>query len=353
MTSFTSLLRRVATSGWTWSFAAALTTIAWIATAPPRPAPPPAVAPPPPLVLTRLQTAEARPREVALAAVIEPWRRTEARAALDGRVVETPAAEGDMVAEGAPLALLLPEDRPARLREAKAKVAARRAEAEAARALLPSGGAARNRVIDAEARLAEAEREAAAAAQAVEDLVVRAPFEARLERRLVEAGRWVMRGDLVAELSDVSRLRARGFAAERDLPLIREGARARFEPRNGAPVEGRVIFVAARAEAPARTWRVEVELPPGLAPGQVGRLVIEGPVQTLHRVPLSALTADQTGRIGVKSVEDGRIRFHPVHLVGGDGGDALVEGLPERLRLVVRGQDLARDGALVRAEDAP
>lgn len=349
----TLLLRQIALSGWTWSFAAALAAVAWIATAPPRTAAPPPPSPPPPLVLVREQAAQTLPREVALAAVVEPWRRTEARAALDGRVAEILAAEGDALEADAPIALLLPEDRPARLREAQAKVAARRAEAEAARALLPSGGAARNRVIDAEARLAEAEREEAAARQAVEDLVVRTPFPARLERRIVEPGRWVMRGDLVAELADVSRLRVRGFATERDLPLLREGARVRFEPRGGAPVEGRVVFVAARAEAPARTWRVEAELPPGLAPGQVGRLVVEGPERTLHRLPISALTADAAGRIGVKSVEEGRIRFHPVRLVGGDGGDALVEGLPERFRLVIRGQDLARDGAPVRVEAIP
>jgi len=349
----TSLLRPFVLSSWTWSFAAALAALAWIATAPPRPAAPPPPSPPPPLVLVREQVAQSLPGSVALAAVVEPWRRTEVRAALDGRVAETPAAEGDTLEEGAPIAVLFPEDRPARLREAEAKVAARRAEAEAARALLPSGGAARNRVIDADARLAEAEREEASARQAVEDLVIRTPFPARLERRIVEPGRWVMRGDLVAELADVSRLRVRGYAAERDLPLLREGARARFEPRVGTPVEGRVVFIAARAEAPARTWRVEAELPPGLAPGQVGRLVIEGPARTLHRLPLSALTADATGRVGVKSVEEGRIRFHPVRLVGGDGGDALVEGLPERLRLVIRGQDLARDGAPVRVEVDP
>ena len=349
----TRFLRQTALSGWTWSFVAALAAVAWIATAPPRPAAPPPPSPPPPLVLVREQVAQSLSREVVLAAVVEPWRRTEARAALDGRVAETPAAEGDDLREGAPIAVLLPEDRPARLREAEAKVAARRAEAEASRALLPSGDVARNRVIDATARLAEAEREEASARQAVEDLVIRAPFSARLERRIVEPGRWVMRGDLIAELVDVSRLRVRSYAAEHDLPLLREGARARFEPRVGAPVEGRVVFIAVHAEAPARTWRVEAELPPGLAPGQVGRLVVEGPKRMLHRLPLSALTADAMGRVGVKSVEEGRIRFHPVRLVGGDGGDVLVEGLPERFRLVVRGQDLARDGTPVRVEDAP
>jgi multidrug efflux system membrane fusion protein len=346
-----AVLRQALGSGWTWSFLAAAGALVWIWTAPPRPPIAPPAPPAPPLVLVREQSAESLARDVALAAVVEPWRRTEARAALDGRISETPVEEGTMLAARDVIARLLPEDRPARLREAEAKVAARRAEAEAARALLPSGGAARNRAIDAEARLAEAEREQAAAARAVEDLEVRTPFPARLERRLVEPGRWVMRGDLVAELADVSRLRARGFAAERDLPLLREGASARFEPREGVPVEGRVVFVAARAEAPARTWRVEVEIPPGLAPGQVGRLVVSGPERMLHRIPLSALTSDATGRIGVKGVEEGRMRFHPVRLIGGAGGDALVEGPPERFRLVVRGQDLARDGAPVRTEE--
>jgi multidrug efflux system membrane fusion protein len=345
-------LRQILGSGWTWSFLAAGGALAWIWSAPPRPAVAPPAPPPPPLVLVRDQSAERRTRDVVLAAVVEPWRRAEARAVLDGRVSEAPAEEGTMLAERDVIVRLLPEDRPARLREADAKVAARRAEAEAARALLPSGGAARNRVIDAEARLAEAERERAAAAQAVEDLEIRSPFPARLERRLVEPGQWVVRGTPVAELADVSRLRVRGFAAERDLPFLREGAAARFEPRDGPPIEGRVVFVAAQADAPARTWRVEAEIPPGLAPGQVGRLVVVGPEQTLHRIPLSALATDASGRIGVKGVEEGRMRFHPVRVLGGAGGDALVEGPPERFRLVVRGQDLARDGAPVRTEDA-
>jgi membrane fusion protein, multidrug efflux system len=71
-----------------------------------------------------------------------------------------------------------------------------------------------------------------------------------------------------------------------------------------------------------------------------------------HLVPLSALTLDDDGRLGVRAAApepDGgaRVAFHPVAIVRESPQGAWVAGLPERLEIIVVGQDFVSAGQRV------
>ncbi len=73
-----------------------------------------------PQVRVRLQSAVPYETAVILRGRTEALRKVEARAETHGRIIELAIQRGMAVAEGDPLVRLAPEDRPARLAQAKA-----------------------------------------------------------------------------------------------------------------------------------------------------------------------------------------------------------------------------------------
>jgi membrane fusion protein, multidrug efflux system len=71
------------------------------------------------------------------------------------------------------------------------------------------------------------------------------------------------------------------------------------------------------------------------------------------RVPRSALTIASNGDIGVRSVgANGRVGFLPVNVIEDQQSQMWVAGIPDRARVIVRGQDFVRDGQEVEAVEA-
>jgi membrane fusion protein, multidrug efflux system len=120
---------------------------------------------------------------------------------------------------------------------------------------------------------------------------------------------------------------------------------------SGQDLVGTVTFVARSADPATRTFRVEAQAPnPGAAirDGISAEILVGLPGVEAHLVPLSALTLDDSGRLGVQSVQDGRAAFMPVGVLRDDRRGAWVSGLPPELDIIVVGQDFVTDGRPVR-----
>jgi multidrug efflux system membrane fusion protein len=118
----------------------------------------------------------------------------------------------------------------------------------------------------------------------------------------------------------------------------------------GETVDGKIRFVANRADDTTRTFRVEVELPN--AQGKLRNGVsadIRIPVKELKAVEISPgiLVLDDNGAVGVRAVENGVVRFHPVEIVS-DGPDGMwVSGLSNGMTVITVGQLYVSDGERV------
>ena len=67
-----------------------------------------------------------------------------------------------------------------------------------------------------------------------------------------------------------------------------------------------------------------------------------------HFLSPAALALDNTGEVGVKSVDrQSLVRFHPVDLVRTEAKGVWVSGLPARLRIITRGQGFVNRGESV------
>ncbi|WP_018878556.1 efflux RND transporter periplasmic adaptor subunit [Thioalkalivibrio sp. ALE28] len=312
---------------------------------------PRAAEPQPMAVAVTALEAEPVERLLVLQGRVEPDLRVLVRAETAGQVAEWEVARGERVAADAPLARLRMDDRQARRRQAIARLRGAESEFEAAQRLHDQGHVSRTQL---EAR--EAEREAARAELEAIELDIRntriiAPVAGVVNQRLAERGDFVARGDPVAEIVDNDPLLAVVHVPQHQIGRVESGQAARIRFLDGRRAEGEVRFVSRVAEAGTQTFRVEVEvpnadeaLPSGISAG------VEIPTETVaaHKLSPAWMGLDDSGRVGVKTVDDDdRVVFHAVEVIRAATDGVWVTGLPERARVITIGHGFVTPGETV------
>lgn len=328
----------------------------------------------------------------------EAARQVDVRAETSGLIVSEPLRKGSLVAAGDTLCRIDAGTRDAQLAEAEAALAEARAgtpvararviEAEAALAearindnaasKLSQGGfasdtrvaATRAAVSAAEANLesarsgleaAHAAVEAARAAityveKDIERLAITAPFGGLLETDTAELGALMQAGSDCATVIQLDPMKLVGFISEAQVERVAPGAEAEARLVSGRTVAGRVTFLSRSADAQTRTFRVEIEVPNAdlaLRDGQTVEIAIAAEGETAHLIPASALTLDDSGRLGVRVVarDDpaGPVAaFAPVTLLRDTLDGIFVSGLPEAAEIIVVGQEYVTDGVALK-----
>lgn len=305
----------------------------------------------PTTVTVRTVTPEPVAREIRIHGALEPLRSVMLRAETDARVLTVPAAKGARVTENEVLVRLDPGSRAADRAEAVARERSARRALEAAMALDQRGlqpevelESLRSDVATAAATRARIELE-------IERLAIRAPFEGTVQALSVERGAWVSTGESLVELLVVDRLLAVGSVNQQEVGLLSAEQPATVRLLSGERLDGRVRFIAPRADAATRSFRVEavVDNREGHhAAGASATLVL--PIEPQDAVFLSpaVLALDDTGRLGVKLVDaDDRIRFRPVEIVSSTLDGTWISGLEAGDRVVVLGQGFVAEGEAV------
>lgn len=320
-------------------------------------------------------------------------RRVEVRAETTGAVISDPQRRGSFVKAGDVLCELDPGTREATLAQARAALAESKARVPEAQARLEEahavleeaqinftaaeklnqgGYAAQTTLLgraaavrSAEAAIASAEAgleathagiEAAQAAVAAAEreisrLTITAPFEGLLESDAAELGSLMQPGSLCAEVIQLDPIKVVGYLPEIEVARVAPGAPARAELATGETVRGQVTFLSRSADPTTRTFEAEITVAnPDLAirDGQTANIAIAASGTQAHKLPQSALTLNNEGRLGVRVVEPGNIvGFRPVAVLRDEADGIWVSGLPERADVIVVGQDFVTAGVHV------
>jgi multidrug efflux pump subunit AcrA (membrane-fusion protein) len=145
------------------------------------------------------------PDRYQIPAVLEPARHVTLVATSDGIVRSQDAKAGAVVREGQEVAQLDRVEASAKLKIAQAVVKELQAAHDEIKALATSSRLSR---IQAEARLEAAQAHAELAQLEVDRCTLRAPFAGKLMDSRVSDGQYVDKGSVIADLADVSSLRA-------------------------------------------------------------------------------------------------------------------------------------------------
>lgn len=333
-------------------------------------------------------------REIDTAIVLrgrtEAARQVEVRAETSGKVISEPLRKGAAVEEGQVLCRIAPGTREVALSEAEARLAearaavpeaeARVAEAEAqleearinqnAASQLGEGGfASQTRVASAQAAIESAraavqaarsgqqaasagirsaEAAVAAAETEIERLEITAPFAGLLESDTAELGALLQQGGLCATVIQLDPMKLVGFVPEASVGQVSVGARAGARLTTGERLEGEVTFLSRAADPTTRTFRTEIEVGNAdlsVRDGQTAEIVIQTDGRSAHLLPQSALTLDDSGDLGVRTVTpEGTAGFAPVRIIRDAPEGVFVAGLPETASVIVVGQDYAGEG---------
>lgn len=320
-------------------------------------------------------------------------RQVQVLAETTSTVISEPLRKGAFVEPGDVMCQLDPGPRPAQLEQAKAALVeaqsripeaeaklqeanARVAEAEinlrAARKLSETGFGSETRKISAEAEMAaalagvksaeaqlkstqasiEAAEAAVDAAQLeVDRLTIKAPFRGLLESDSAELGSLMQPGSLCATVIQLDPIKLVGFVPETSVNRITVGAPAQAQLVTGLQVEGRVSFLSRSADETTRTFEVEITVPnPELLirDGQTASIQIAAEGAKAHLLPQSALTLNNEGQLGVRTVGSGNIvNFLPIRLLRDSADGVWVGGLPETADVIVVGQEFVTAGVAV------
>ncbi|EED35753.1 efflux transporter, RND family, MFP subunit [Luminiphilus syltensis NOR5-1B] len=283
----------------------------------------------------------------------QPNRAAEIKAQTAGEITEVLVTSGQKVARGDLLLRLSPGDRDAKLREAKALVAQRKVELEAAERLSTRGYQAAVQLEQSRAALEQAQALLVRIRKDIDYTELLAPWEGIVDRVHVDAGDYLGIGDPALTLVDNNPLSVVAHFPQDAVNALAVGQTATIALRSGEVRTGQVVEVAPRSKAATRTFRVEVQMsnPEGMAAGISADMRIVTGTVTAHRISPALLTLSAQGELGVKAVNSGGdVVFHAIDIVQTSPEAAWVTGLPDNVRLIVRGAGFVGVGERVRAQ---
>lgn len=156
-------------------------------------------------------------------------------------------------------------------------------------------------------------------------------------------------------LVDDDPLKVVGYFPQSATGALKAGQQAHVTLPGGETRQGPVNAVAPRSDSATRTFRVEAEIPnPQDTPaGTSAEMRIVVGEERAHRVSPALLSLGGQGKLGVKAVgANDEIVFHPVEVVRTEPAGAWVTGLPDSVRLVVRGGGFVAAGERVRTRES-
>lgn len=344
-------------------------------------------------VVVRTSQEQSIENAVILRGRTEAARSVVVRAETNGAVISEPLRKGAYVNQGDLLCEIEPGTRSAAVDEAKARLAQAEAsvpqarasltqaeaqlrEAEvnlnAARTLKEDGYATETRVLAAEAAweaaqagvegarsgLVSAETSIISARAALANaelelsrVAIHAPFAGLLESDTAELGSFLSTGADCATIIQLDTVKLVGFVPELEVGKITVGAPAMARLADGTEVTGRVTFLSRSADETTRTFRTEIEVQNAdlsIRDGQTADIIIGSEGRMAHLVPQSALTLNDDGDIGLRTIDaSNTVAFYPIEIVRDTINGVWVTGLPATIDIIVLGQEYVIDGVQV------
>ncbi|CCV11023.1 efflux RND transporter periplasmic adaptor subunit [Mesorhizobium sp. STM 4661] len=320
-------------------------------------------------------TAEAEQPKAVLrtVAVVTPPRRTYARAIrisglteadkravlatrVAGVIDKLPVKQGQHVKTGDLVLMLAAEEKLSAVGNAKQLVVQRQAELAAAQRLMKTGNLPKLQLDTARSNLTLAQSQLEAAQAELDRNEVKAPFDGVIDRVPVELGSSVMQGGEVATILKLDPVIARGEVSERDLGYLKIGDEANVSLVSGQIVKGTVRYISRDASSATRTFRVEVAIPNGdgsVPAGMTAEIALSAQPTDAVMLPRSVVTLGDKGDLGIRAVDkDDKVAFFPIDLVDDTPTGLVLGGIPADARIIVAGQELVKEGEVVKPVEA-
>ncbi len=306
---------------------------------------------PPQAVRVFDSVARERQTTLTVAGRTEASRHVVIKAETAGTVRELDVFEGEVVEKGQVLARLSIEDRQAKYDEAKALVAQRKIEFDAASKLANKGFQSEIRRAEARAELDAAKAQEQQWRIELDRTSIRAPFSGVFHSQKVELGDYVEQGNTIGTVTDLDPILVVGDVSEREVGRIGLGETASVKLITGQEEEGKIVYIGSVANESTRTYRVEVEITQtgnSIREGMTAELRLPTVLARAHLISPGFLTLSDAGAIGLKTVDENNVvHFQLVQILESSPQGMWVGGLPDKATLITVGQEYVIEGETV------
>jgi multidrug efflux system membrane fusion protein len=295
-------------------------------------------------------------RAIRISGLTEADKRAVLATRVAGVIDKLPVKQGQHVKTGDLVLMLATEEKVSAVSNAKQILAQRQAELDAGERLAKTGNLPKLQLDNARSSLTLAQSVLDAMQAQLDRNEVKAPFDGVIDRVPVELGSSVMAGGEVATILSLDPVIARGEVSERDLGYLKLGDKASVRLVSGQTVEGTVRYISRDASSATRTFRVEIAIPnpEGTIPaGMTAEITLSALPTDAIMLPRSVVTLGDKGDLGIRAVDkDNKVAFFPIDLVDDTATGLVLGGIPADARIIVAGQELVKEGEVVKPVDA-
>lgn len=286
-------------------------------------------------------------RVVSLYGRTEPDRMATLRSEVQSKVVAIFAQEGQRVSKGQKILAMDENDLQQRLISAKATLKQRQIELQGAKSLGKQG-------YQSQTNLAQAQANVESALAAVEGLQLAlmhtqiiAPFDGILNERYVEVGDLLRQGDKIAMVVDLDPLIVTADVTENNVQQLELGQMANGRMVSGQTLEGQIRYISSVSNMGTNTFKIEVAVDNAeykYLSGMSTELTIPLQKTWAIKVTPAVMALDESGTIGVKTVEDSIVKFVPIDMIKSDSQGVWLAGMGQQADVITLGQGFVRDG---------
>ena len=185
----------------------------------------------------------------------------------------------------------------------------------------------------------------------IEKTIIKAPFDGIVSEKMVEETEFISIGTPLFTIIDLDPIKIEGYLSEFDVNKVSVGTKALIEDSNGIKKNGIISFISPSAEISTRTFEITIEADNkdlSYKSGITTKIIIKGSELRAHKIPPSILTLLDDGTVGVKAVNNENIViFYPTKTIKDTIDGMWVSGLPEKVKLIVSGQEYISIGETI------
>ena len=180
---------------------------------------------------------------------------------------------------------------------------------------------------------------------------IKAPFDGIISKKMVEETEFISVGTPLFTIIDLDPIKIEGYLSEFDVNKVSVGTKAIIEDSNGIKKNGIISFISPSAETSTRTFEITIKADNkdlSYKSGITTKIIIKGSELKAHKIPPSILTLLDDGTVGVKAVDnENKVTFYPTKAIKDTIDGMWVSGLPEKVNLIVSGQEYISIGDTV------
>ena len=305
-----------------------------------------------PSVLVMESTASLRKPVIELFGQTEANRQVSVKANTASVVTETPLREGQIVNKLDVICVQSVNEREALVDQAKAQLTRADLEYQAAVKLAERGFRSETQVASLKAGVDAATASLKAAEVERSNVNMLVPFRGIFERQDAQIGDFLSAGQACGLVVELDPLIVAVQLTENQVGSVKAGQTAAITLATGETVTGTVRRIETVASQTTRSFKSEIVVPnPNmtLKSGVTANVELSSKDEILaHHVPSGILALNDDGTVGIRYVDDNDyVRFATTTTVDEDATGVWVTGLPERTRIIIKGQDFVSNGTKV------